>query len=192
MSFKSFLNIFLFISFQLLYGNTVSAEETSAIDEKLKNFELNRHSKLLAKIKEPTATLEQFTSDGCSGGLSVGWQYMAGKISAFENIHGGHPPWESCCVNHDKVYHSGALQDDTSSMSYNRRKNADTQLQTCVIETGKIRNSVLLAEYDITEAELETIYQTIGELMYRAVRFGGMPCTGLPWRWGFGWPACLP
>ncbi len=116
---------------------------------------------------------------------------MAGKISAFESIHGEHPPWESCCVSHDKIYHSGALKNDSSSMSFSRRKEADTKLKTCVIETGKTRSSVLLIEYDVTTEELETIYQTIGELMFRAVRLGGMPCTGLPWRWGFGWPGCL-
>jgi len=30
----------------------------------------------------------------------------------------------------------------------------------------------------------------IAEIMYRAVRLGGAPCTTLPWRWGFGWPKC--
>jgi hypothetical protein len=34
------------------------------------------------------------------------------------------------------------------------------------------------------------IYQGIADLMYRAVRLGGIPCSGLPWRWGYGWPAC--
>ena len=30
------------------------------------------------------------------------------------------------------------------------------------------------------------------DMMYRAVRIGGGPCTGLPWRWGNGWPGCNP
>ena len=191
MSYKTFVLLSLFCFFYMLCTSALLAKESSGFEEQINNFELNQHSKLLAKIAAPTSTLVPFTSDGCSGGLSVGWQYMAGKISAFESIHGQHPPWESCCISHDKVYHSGALQNDNSSMSFSRRKEADTQLQTCVIETGKTRSSVLLAEYNITAEELETIYQTIGELMYRAVRLGGMPCTGLPWRWGFGWPGCL-
>ena len=191
MSCKPFILVSLFFLFHIVSSNSLLADEGSGFDEQIKKIELNRQSKLLAKITAPTSTLATFTSDGCSGGLSVGWQYMAGKISAFESIHGEHPPWQSCCVSHDEIYHSGALQNDSSSMSFNRRKEADTQLKTCVIETGKTRSSVLLTEYDVTAAELETIYQTIGELMYRAVRLGGMPCTGLPWRWGFGWPGCL-
>lgn len=191
MSCKTFILVSLFSLFHMLYCSALLAEDSSGFDEQIKQFELNRHSKLLAEIAVPASTLAPFTSDGCSGGLSVGWQYMAGKISAFESIHGEHPPWESCCISHDGIYHSGVLKNDTSSMSFSRRKEADTQLKTCVIETGKARSSVLLTEYDVTAAELETIYQTIGDLMYRAVRLGGMPCTGLPWRWGFGWPGCL-
>ena len=30
----------------------------------------------------------------------------------------------------------------------------------------------------------------IADLMYRAVRIGGVPCTGLPWPWDYGWPEC--
>lgn len=191
MSYKVFFLVPLFYLFHMLCGSTVLAQEPSGFEEQIRKFEQNRHSKLLSEIAAPTSILSPFTSDGCSGGLSVGWQYMAGKISAFESIHGEHPPWESCCISHDRMYHSGALQNDSNSMSYNRRKEADTQLKTCVIETGKTRSSILLTEYDVTAAELETIYQTIGELMYKAVRLGGMPCSGLPWRWGFGWPACL-
>ena len=28
------------------------------------------------------------------------------------------------------------------------------------------------------------------EAMFLAVRFGGGPCSGLPWRWGFGYLGC--
>ncbi len=191
MSLKTFSLVSLFFLFQMLWSSALLAEDVSGFEEQIKKFELNRHSKLLAQIAVPTSTLAPFTSDGCSGGLSVGWQYIAGKISTFESIHGERPPWEACCIRHDKVYHSGASQKDNSSISFTRRKEADMQLKTCVIETEKTRSGVLLTEYDVTAEELETIYQTIGELMYRAVRIGGMPCTGLPWRWGFGWPTCL-
>lgn len=191
MRFRTFTFLPLFCLFYMQCTSTLLAEERSVFEDQIKNFELNQHSKLLAEIAAPASSLTPFTSDGCSGGLSVGWQYMAGEISVFESIHGELPPWESCCINHDRMYHSGPSKNDSSSVSFNRRKEADNQLQTCVIEAGKTRSSVLLTEYDITEEELETIYQTIGELMYRAVRLGGMPCTGLPWRWGFGWAGCL-
>ena len=38
--------------------------------------------------------------------------------------------------------------------------------------------------------DLGLVYEVIGDLMYRAVRIGGIPCSGLPWRWGYGWPEC--
>ena len=173
----------------------LSASANMAFAEKnggpLQQFELSRHSKLLKTIHSPEAELEPFVTDGCSGGLSVGWNYISGKIDTFEDIHGTLPPWESCCVTHDKVYHSGALRDDTKQMSFNRRKEADTALKQCVIDTGMNRTPELLDEYAISAEELNTIYHTIAELMYRAVRIGGMPCSGLPWRWGFGWQGCL-
>ncbi len=182
--------IFLFSIFSLLICTQSIAGEPSAIEGQIINFELSRHSKLLAEVTTTDAELTPFVSDGCSGGLSVGWHYMAKKTDKLEAIHGSLPPWESCCIKHDTIYHSGALQGDTSSMSFNRRKEADTRLKTCVIETGKTRGEKLLNEYNLTSEELDTVYQTIGELMYKAVRLGGIPCSGLPWRWGFGWPEC--
>jgi hypothetical protein len=46
------------------------------------------------------------------------------------------------------------------------------------------------ADYGLSGQEVETLYAAIAALMYRAVRVGGMLCTGLPWRWGYGWPEC--
>ncbi len=76
-------------------------------------------------------------------------------------------------------------------MSYKRRKDADRQLKSCILATGKTRTKNLLTIYNVTNEELDAIYQTIAELMYNAVRLGGIPCSGLPWRWGFGWPGCM-
>ena len=49
----------------------------------------------------------------------------------------------------------------------------------------KLRLVLGLPKQDIVE-----LIDLTGELMYRAVRLGGAPCTGLPWRWGHGWPPC--
>lgn len=65
---------------------------------------------------------------------------------------------------------------------------ADLFLQACVRVTGKARAAELRAEYGLTEAQVESLYASIATVMYRAVRVGGMPCSGLPWRWGYGWP----
>ncbi len=183
--------VFLISTFTLFTGSQLFADELSGLDEQIVKLELKRHEKLLAEIATTTEVLIPFISDGCSGGLSVGWNYIAGKIPKLEAIHGSLPPWESCCVNHDRVYHSGAIQGDTSIQSFNRRKEADSLLKACVIETGQTRSTKLLAKYDVTSKELDTIYLTIAELMYKAVRLGGIPCSGLPWRWGFGWPTCM-
>lgn len=63
-------------------------------------------------------------------------------------------------------------------------------LKACVLETGVQRAPQLSGAYNISEKEVALIYTAIADLMYRAVRIGGMPCTGLPWRWSYGWPKC--
>ena len=93
------------------------AASESMFDSLERKLELGRHEQLLAKKRDTASRLSEFTSDGCSGGLSVGWNYLS------------------------------------------------------------------------TE-EVARIYKVIGDLMYRAVRIGGVPCSGLPWRWGYGWPEC--
>jgi len=51
---------------------------------------------------------------------------------------------------------------------------------------------VLLFRWFVSKKEKQvmSLYESIAESMYTAVRLGGMPCTGLAWRWGYGWPAC--
>ena len=55
---------------------------------------------------------------------------------------------------------------------------------------GKTRQEELTVKYDVSAGTVETLYAAIAELMYRAVRIGGIPCSALPWRWGYGWPEC--
>ena len=47
-----------------------------------------------------------------------------------------------------------------------------------------------MVKYDVSAGTGETLYAAIAELMYSAVRIGGIPCSTLPWRWGYGWPEC--
>jgi hypothetical protein len=127
---------------------------------------------------------------GCSGGLSIGWEYLSGRIQNFQATHGSQPAWESCCIKHDQAYHTGGPREATAAESFEARKEADLGLKACVLETGVTRIPELRAEYNVSAREAEILYAVIADLMYRAVRIGGMPCTGLPWRWGYGWPEC--
>lgn len=162
----------------------------SHIDALERQLEMGRHEQLAALKTSPTSVLAEFTTDGCSGGLSVGWEYLAGKIKQFQDMHGLHPAWESCCITHDHAYHAGGEREDTAVESFDARKSADLALKACVLQTGGERTPELSAEYNVSPREVGILYTTIADLMYRAVRIGGMPCTSLPWRWGYGWPEC--
>jgi hypothetical protein len=60
----------------------------------------------------------RFTSDGCSGGLSIGWRA----------VFGAPPPFEGCCVGHDFWYWRGGTVE--------QRASADEGLWRCVAATG--------------------------------------------------------
>ena len=152
--------------------------------------EMLSHKNLLARQSMSSSILTDFTTDGCSGGLSIGWERLAEQFDGIRERHGIHPPWEACCIVHDKLYHKGAATNATTEESFEARKQADLALLTCVVQTGNTRTAKLSSEYDISPEAVHTLYSTIAELMYRAVRIGGTPCTGLPWRWGYGWPEC--
>ena len=186
--------LLLFLLFGLLFSQGISTEasdpvlsDTSALEHQM---EIGRHEKLQAIKANRENVLSEFTTDGCSGGLSVGWEYLAGKVENFQETHGTKPPWESCCVSHDRAYHTGGVRSATADQSFDSRREADLILKACVIETGKKRSPELMQEYGLSAAELEHLYTGIANLMYGAVRIGGMPCTDLDWRWGYGWPNC--
>lgn len=108
----------------------------SEADALERHREILRHRKLQDLRSNPQNTLKEFTTDGCSGGLSMGWEYLAEVIPNFQEIHGSMPAWQSCCVMHDRAYHAGGSQPDTAEMSFEARQQADLTLKACVIETG--------------------------------------------------------
>ncbi len=66
--------------------------------------------------------------------------------------------WIHCCIAHDIAYWIGGTAD--------QREVADTELKNCVTQaTNKYH----------------------GKMMYLGVKVGGVPGTGLPWAWGYGW-----
>lgn len=115
---------------------------------------------------------------------------MADKLPSFQHGLGNHPPWEACCITHDRAYHAAGQRQADINESFKQRRAADLALEKCVIETGLQQKQQLLDDYGLSAQDVKLLYSAIAALMYRAVRIGGMPCTGLPWRWGYGWPKC--
>lgn len=131
-----------------------------------------------------------FTTDGCSGGLSAGWGLVAAGFPEFGVRHESRPPWEDCCTVHDRAYHvAGGAR--TAEQSWAARLAADEALRLCVLDTGTTRRAALAQSYGVTEDRVEAAYAAIAEAIFAAVRLGGAPCSGLSWRWGYGFPNCL-
>lgn len=164
--------------------------DSDSIDVLERQLEIDRHERLVSLKSDQASTLADFATDGCSGGLTIGWEYLAGKIASFQEQHGTQPAWEDCCIAHDRRYHTGGPGKVTASESFRLRREADLELQACVVETGAQRAPVLSKEYGLSVDQIAVLYDAVAELMYRAVRIGGVPCSGLPWRWGYGWPMC--
>ena len=164
------------------------AQGTDWSDQLSRAVEMPSH-RWLAEKRATGNGPNEFTTDGCSGGMSSIWTFFAEQFPVFAEAHGGVPPWETCCVTHDRAYHL-AGPDPTPEASYDARLTADETLRQCVEETASDRDAVLMEEYGMTPTQVRTAYRAISESMFQAVRLGGGPCTGLPWRWGYGYPQC--
>ena len=171
-------------------GSTVEPAVNPTIDSIERKIETDSHERLLRLIAAPETTLSDFTTDGCSGGQSSTWQYLAEQMPDIEARLGERPPWEECCVVHDVAYHEGGAKSTTAVESFDQRKSADLELMACVVATGQQRSADLGNEYGLSDEQVTLLYKSISELMYRAIRIGGAPCTEQPWRWGYGWPKC--
>lgn len=186
--------LFLISTFLFSFVTRSPAQEAPASPSLIDRFELSleirTHEQFIARRRRAGAALAPFTSDGCSGGMSAAWRIASSAFPVLAQRHGEHPPWESCCIEHDRLYHKGGPRDANAQGSFEARRAADEQLHQCVIRIGDERVEVLAAEYGLKENEVKSIYQRVADVLYRAVRMGGAPCTGLPWRWGFGWPDC--
>ncbi len=167
-----------------------SRESESLVDSLEYKVEIDRQTRFVMKRRSSPGQLAAFASDGCSGGLSVGWAYATTTISALAKRIGERPPWESCCTEHDRIYHTGGPPHGDAETSFAARRDADEHLRACVRRVGEDRSQSLAIDYGIGRDEVDLIYRGISDVMYRAVRLGGAPCTGLSWRWGFGWPDC--
>ncbi len=134
---------------------------------------------------QAAAEIEPFTSDGCSGNQSKSWEILANVAPGFRNAFGERPPWEACCVAHDRLYWQGSIDG-----GYLRRIAADRELEACVAATGERLVPALSERHGVSEERIRQAFTSISHWMYKAVRIGGQPCSLLPWRWGYGWPNC--
>ncbi len=164
-----------------LLSPAISAQ--SLIDEGLREFEELRLRQL--QTVQSDGELTAFSSDGCSGNLSRNWQLLATRLPGFGDEFGQQPPWEDCCMTHDREYWRGSVFN-----GYRQRHAADRQLRQCVVDTGVELAPTLAPRYSLTTEEVEQTFTVISDLMYQAVRLGGQPCSLLSWRWGYGWPNC--
>ncbi len=160
-----------------------AASAESLLDEGMRELEELRLRQL--QTVQGDGEISSFTSDGCSGNLSSSWKLLATRLPGFAEEFGGVPPWEDCCLAHDREYWRGKALD-----GYRQRHAADRQLQQCVVDTGVELAPSLSLRHSLADEEVEQAFSLIADLMYQAVRLGGQPCSLLPWRWGYGWPNC--
>lgn len=179
----------IIIRLLLVLGMSLSATLLHALSlERVRNpVELRGMHALAAKQQHSSIT--PFTTDGCSGGLSAGWQLMANAIPAFKRKFGDKPVYESCCVTHDKTYWQGSTGNNTEQ-GYDLRLEADAALEQCVIDVGQQHRDTLAREFDVPVEKIDATFKITAILMYKSVRIGGAPCNFMPWRWGYGWPQC--
>lgn len=154
------------------------------------SIEMAAHRTLLEVMDRAGHRPRPFATDGCSGGLSASWALVADLLPGFAETHEERPPWETCCVVHDRAYHAaGGAR--TAEGSHRARLEADEALRACVRATGSGRTEHLTTAYGLSAAQVAGAYAAIADAMFDAVRLGGGPCSGLPWRWGYGYPGCL-
>jgi hypothetical protein len=173
----------------VLWATPAAATEPSDFNIQ-RQFELPAHRALARARADGDGAPTPFTTDGCSGGLSSVWMVVSDQFPEFSKAHGKQPPWEQCCVVHDVAYHSAGAS-TAPEQSFANRAKADQELKECVVETGKTRLSEIAGLYGTDEDTVERAYRAIANAMYLAVRLGGVPCSGMPWRWGYGYRQCF-
>jgi hypothetical protein len=182
-----FLCLFCVVAIAILFREDIVQIPTAKIQ---RDLELKAHRQLIQSLRKNGRRLSAFTTDGCSGGLSKAWRTVSDRFPAFAKAHEKTPPWEPCCITHDRSYHSAGGATEAHE-SYILRLSADQALRTCVLETGNKRSADLSTKYGLSEDQIHVAYEAIANAMFDAVRIGGFPCSGLAWRWGYGYPRCF-
>jgi hypothetical protein len=169
---------------------SAGAQEANGFGALQRKMEMPAHRSLMGVIEAPDSALAPFETDGCSGGMSSSWRVVADLFPDFAAAQGDAPPWEPCCVTHDRTYHdAGGAR--TALESFEARLAADEALRQCVAAPSENEVTNVAARYEVDPDRVRFAYTLVADSMFNAVRFGGGPCSGLPWRWGFGYPGCL-
>ena len=171
-------------------GDAARPDDSSWLGRIEWKLEYWRHQQFVASRNKNTVPLTAFVTDGCSGGMSTAWRKATVTFPSLADRHGENPPWEACCVAHDRIYHTGGPVDGDAKASFEARRLADEELRQCVRKVAMDRQEALAAEYGLEPDQVRLLYRVLSNIMHRTVRLGGIPCTRLPWRWGFGWPLC--
>lgn len=166
----------------LLFTNAARANPLGEAARLLEEANMER---LHAQQTQPGVIISAFRTDGCSGGLSDSWKTLAKIWPDWARTIGEVPPWESCCVAHDRDYWRGE-----SIEGFDKRLRSDFILRQCVESTGQTQADEFANRLGIPRQDVIEVFNLTAELMFHAVRVGGGPCTGLAWRWGHGWPPC--
>lgn len=144
------------------------------------------HMEHLEQTKE-RHELSLFTTDGCSGNVSNGWAEAVKQFSEVsEKFKARYSdsvavPFEAACIEHDRAYHTG-------DGGYRARLLADNTFREAIIayalnNTDEIKDRTGLT----TDEEVLFLYELTADAIYRGVRIGGAPCTGMHYAWGYGY-----
>ena len=104
------------------------------------------------------AEIMPFTTDGCSANQSKNWEVLAQVLPVFADEFGQKPPWEDCCVAHDKLYWQGDVAD-----GYHHRVAADQELKACIVATGDKLAAELSSPYSVSEEKIGAAFATISD-----------------------------
>ncbi len=172
----TFLTLIIFSVLYFQFFHTVTINPATEA-EQMNDLEL---------VKEKSS-LDPFVSDGCSGNVSNLWKSaittLSGQSTTFSEKYSmaQNIPFEAACVAHDEIYHRG-------EGGYVERLKADNDLRAAIIDYGINNSEEIKTRTGINSTEqVIFMYEFIAETVYRGVRFGGAPCTGMPYAWGFGY-----
>ena len=138
--------------------------------------------------------IADFVTDGCSGNVSTAWTSgIQNALKIFPDILKEYTevtnvPFEEVCRVHDRAYYQG-------EGGYEGRLKVDNALRQNILQyafenTEEIQKRTGLQD----DASVLFMYEVVADSIYRGVRLGGMPCTGMSYAWGYGYNdgSCIP
>lgn len=148
---------------------------------------VERNNMILLEDVKKSYPLDSFVTDGCSGNVSRSWKVVVAELSdIFPEVSVRYQqtkviPFEFACVEHDGLYHKG-------EGGYLARLRADIELRDEILEYAITNTEEIKLRTGLkTDEAVIFLYEIISDMVYRGVRLGGAPCTGMPYAWGYGY-----